>query len=166
MKAITLKQPWAAAMRSGIKRIETRSWPTKHRGALAIHAGRSLDRGALRLAITGNGGNYVSLQDVEAVERWIATHGPIVTGAAIGVMNLVDCIQMDQELIDAPEMASELPWGGWAPGRWAWVLQPIEWFAEPIPAKGRLGLWEWPAAPVVERKVRRFFETSSYKLEP
>ena len=40
MKALTLHQPWANLVALGHKQIETRSWATKYRGALAIHAGK------------------------------------------------------------------------------------------------------------------------------
>lgn len=39
MKAITLHQPWASLVAEGVKTIETRSWSTKYRGPLVIHAG-------------------------------------------------------------------------------------------------------------------------------
>jgi hypothetical protein len=39
MKAITLWQPWASFVGLGVKTIETRSWSTRYRGPLAIHAG-------------------------------------------------------------------------------------------------------------------------------
>ena len=39
MKALTLYQPWATLVAIGAKKIETRSWPTKYRGTIAIHAG-------------------------------------------------------------------------------------------------------------------------------
>lgn len=38
VKALSLWQPWASLIAIGAKRIETRSWATKHRGPLAIHA--------------------------------------------------------------------------------------------------------------------------------
>ena len=38
MKAITLRQPWASLVALGVKAIETRSWSTRYRGPLAIHA--------------------------------------------------------------------------------------------------------------------------------
>ena len=38
---------------------------------------------------------------------------------------------------------NELLFGDWTEGRYAWELQNIEVFAEPIPAKGRQGLWNW-----------------------
>ena len=42
MKAITISQPWAHLIVRGEKRVENRTWPTEHRGPLAIHAGKSL----------------------------------------------------------------------------------------------------------------------------
>lgn len=41
MKALTIRQPWASLIAAGVKTIETRSWSTKYRGPLAIHAGKS-----------------------------------------------------------------------------------------------------------------------------
>jgi hypothetical protein len=38
MKAITIWQPWASLIACGTKKYETRSWPTKYRGPIAIHA--------------------------------------------------------------------------------------------------------------------------------
>jgi len=39
VKALTLHQPWASLIAYGYKTIETRSWSTRYRGELAIHAG-------------------------------------------------------------------------------------------------------------------------------
>lgn len=44
IKAITLKQPWADLVVSGVKNIENRTWKTAHRGTLAIHASRTHDQ--------------------------------------------------------------------------------------------------------------------------
>jgi hypothetical protein len=41
MKAITIHAPWAWAIISGYKRFENRTWETRHRGELWIHAGKS-----------------------------------------------------------------------------------------------------------------------------
>ena len=38
MKALSLRQPWASMIADGRKTIETRTWRTHYRGALAIHA--------------------------------------------------------------------------------------------------------------------------------
>jgi ASCH domain len=52
MKALTVAQPWATLIAIGAKRIETRSWMTRHRGPLAIHAARAFPRIARDLART------------------------------------------------------------------------------------------------------------------
>ncbi|MCL2331658.1 MAG: ASCH domain-containing protein [Proteobacteria bacterium] len=50
MKTLTLWQPWAGAIAAGLKKYETRGWPTKHRGLLAIHASlRPMDAGGKTL---------------------------------------------------------------------------------------------------------------------
>lgn len=38
MKYLTVRQPWAWLLVNGHKDIENRSWPTKYRGPLLIHA--------------------------------------------------------------------------------------------------------------------------------
>ena len=38
MKALTIWQPWASLIARGVKQYETRSWATKYRGPIAIHA--------------------------------------------------------------------------------------------------------------------------------
>ncbi len=38
MKVISLLQPWASLVVMGYKKCETRSWNTKSRGTLLIHA--------------------------------------------------------------------------------------------------------------------------------
>jgi activating signal cointegrator 1 len=48
MKVITVIQPWATLLALGVKKFETRSWATKHRGELAVHAGKKIDKAACR----------------------------------------------------------------------------------------------------------------------
>jgi hypothetical protein len=38
LRALTVHQPWAAALVRGSKRIENRCWRTAYRGPLIIHA--------------------------------------------------------------------------------------------------------------------------------
>jgi hypothetical protein len=42
VKALTIRQPWASLVALGVKTIETRSWSTKYRGPLLIHAGMKM----------------------------------------------------------------------------------------------------------------------------
>jgi hypothetical protein len=41
--ALSVKQPWAALIVAGLKTVEVRTWPTRRRGRVLIHAGRTAD---------------------------------------------------------------------------------------------------------------------------
>lgn len=43
MKALSIRQPWAWLILAGPKDVENRTWRTRYRGPLAIHAARRLD---------------------------------------------------------------------------------------------------------------------------
>lgn len=51
-----------------------------------------------------------------------------------------------ETLADDTDISEQLPYGDFAPGRWAWMLTDIEPLAEPVPAKGKQGLWNWEPA--------------------
>src|SRR5690242_9023233 len=38
MRIISIRQPWAALIVHGFKDVENRTWPTRYRGAVLIHA--------------------------------------------------------------------------------------------------------------------------------
>lgn len=72
MKALTIHQPYAELIASGAKVIENRTWPTHHRGHLAIHAGKSRD--------------------------WLAPMSDpnrFVYGAVVAIARLVDCVRLE-----------------------------------------------------------------------
>jgi hypothetical protein len=41
------------------------------------------------------------------------------------------------------EVTDQRPYGDFAPGRFAWILDGIEPLIDPIPATGHQTLWEW-----------------------
>jgi hypothetical protein len=43
MKIISIKQPWASLIVHGLKDVENRTWPTRYRGPLLIHASQRAD---------------------------------------------------------------------------------------------------------------------------
>ena len=47
MKVITVKQPWASLIANGYKTYEFRTWNTKYRGDILIHAGKGIDKKAM-----------------------------------------------------------------------------------------------------------------------
>ena len=139
MKTITILEPWASLIADGAKRIETRSWSTKHRGSLAIHVGKSLKEWHLDLAWKEPFFSALKLQYVEGVG---ISYSP---GCIIAKCNLVDCIKMTPEFIDLVKTAEghEYEFGDYAVGRYAWILEDVKRLEKPIPARGDLSIWEW-----------------------
>lgn len=134
MKAITIRQPWASLIMLGAKRIETRSWRVNYRGRIAIHAGtvfRAAEKHFARTAVP-----YAHLVGKE-----------LPLGVVLGTAVLADVLPVSQlgALIDTSTIAGtrERMLGDYSPGRFGWVLKDVLVFAEPIPAKGSLSLWEW-----------------------
>lgn len=41
MKVLTIREPWASLILEGKKTIETRTWKTKHRGTILLHASKN-----------------------------------------------------------------------------------------------------------------------------
>lgn len=166
MKALTICQPRATLVALCAKCIETRNWATTYRGPLAIHAGAGLGpvRGMRGLrALVAQEPFFSALVDsvVEhAPQRSLADEivNSLPRGAIVATCELVDCVP-SEKIVAAfgaygPEDASggrmlwalsdqELAFGNYAPGRYGWLLANIQPLAEPIPARGQLGLWEW-----------------------
>ena len=93
VKALTMTQPWASLVAIGENTIETRSWSTRYRGPLAIHAAKGFpadaralcQRQSYRAVLVRHG--YASADDlplgcVLAVARWRTCSYSI--GAACG----------------------------------------------------------------------------------
>lgn len=126
MKALSVRQPWAWAILHAGKDVENRSWRTKYRGWVLIHAARRIDRGAL-----------AQLRGDRPAITWPAER-ELVTGALLGRVLLTGC--------------TEMHWSWWAePGCWHWDLELPRPFAEPVPWRGSLGLFTVPdeAIPAV-----------------
>lgn len=120
MKAITIKQPFASMIAAGIKEYEFRTWKTKYRGALLIHAGKGVDKKAMK-KFEDYGLEYPS-------------------GCIIARVNLTDCIKVDDEFREVlhkknPSVYSSIvkhtEWEGYA-----FKLEDVE-KIEPVSVNGR-----------------------------
>ena len=127
MKALTLRQPWASLVAVGAKRWETRSWATGHRGQLAIHAAAHW-RPETAADIPWARALAIRPDEWERLPR----------GAVIAIAEITACLPA--ELVDPG--APESLFGDFTPGRWAWRLEGVRVLAPPLPARGRLGLWD------------------------
>jgi len=135
MKALTLAEPWAALVAAGAKRLETRSWRTHYRGPLAIHAASGFPASARRACALAPVRDHL-----QAAGGWPPESLP--RGCIVAVAQLVGCERIWPSTVP-PE--PERSFGDYTAGRWAWALEDVRALAEPVPARGALGLWEWAA---------------------
>ena len=135
MKAITILEPWASLIAYGEKKIETRSWETKYRGRIVIHAGKS--KKYIR-------GVIAKFNGIQLPDKFTLNYGKV-----IAIADLVDCTQFVHSLIpgrntillNGEEVTEkEIAFGDCTVGRWAWVLENVQ-RVEPLPAKGQQRIW-------------------------
>lgn len=125
MKVLTIKQPWATLIMQGNKRYEFRSWQTKYRGELLIHARKGIDKEAMK-----------------RLSKYLPKE--LQVGKILGKVTLVDCIKCDDDfkgkcLKENKDVYAKSTFIE----KFAWQLENVEVFDEPIEAKGKLSLWEY-----------------------
>lgn len=129
MKALTICQPYAELICTLEKRVENRTWPTRYRGPLWIHAGKSRDWLRLNPA-----------KDYE--ERYGIYISTMAFGALVARAALIDCLHIDA--IDSGRHDEQYPWlrsHEHVEGEWCWLLADVIRLDRPIPWKGELGLF-------------------------
>ena len=147
MKAITLWQPWASAVALGLKTVETRSWRTSYRGPLAIHAGRMPVAEVMRArpsdgaAASRHRWNWDYFREAFRLAAEVELED-LPRGVVVAMGLLVDCVPAHSAAVSR----LQLPWGNFAPRRWAFLLEDVRPLPEPIPARGLVGLWDWRGA--------------------
>jgi hypothetical protein len=85
MKALSIQQPWAGLVAAGLKDIENRTWSTRYRGPVLVHAGKKVDDIAM-LDIK------VGLHPAKGVRADLAISDSFPTGGIIGICDIVDCV--------------------------------------------------------------------------
>jgi hypothetical protein len=140
-----MTQPWATLVAIGQNSIETRSWSTRYRGALAIHSAKGFPTAARELC------------ELSPYREVLARAGyrdaaQLPRGEIIAVATLVDVIRFSRSTlkdIRSRALRGEFPpheadFGDFSAGRYGWILANVVQLKEPVPAKGMLGLWEAP----------------------
>jgi hypothetical protein len=162
---ISIMQPFASLIAIGAKGIETRSkdFTGGFRGTLAIHASKRFPKEYEQLCYTElfysalgiNYGNYYPHQ-------YLPLGCIVAVGDLVDVVKITDDViwvyhQMGKHLFPAKTFAQwywndlqsfqqfsrELAFGDYTPGRFMLLLKNVVALEKPIPAKGRLGLWEF-----------------------
>lgn len=128
MKVITIKQPWAILIAEGYKEYEFRTWKTKYRGDILIHAGKCIDK--------------------KAMDRFKHLNLEYPVGQIIAKATITDCVKVDEDLRNI--LAKKDPvvykgvinktsnnWDGYG-----FKLENIEKIS-PIEVNGKLSLWDY-----------------------
>lgn len=136
MKAITIWQPWASLVAIGAKKIETRSWATKYRGLLAIHAAAKTPGNCI---VACHHEPFATVLKNAGFFKGDTVYLPC--GVVIATCNLVDCVPITPEFV-ATLSEQERTFGNYTPGRYAWILADVRRLDKPIPMNGRQRLWE------------------------
>jgi hypothetical protein len=132
IKALSVRQPWAWALIYGVrhpKRIENRSWSTRHRGDLVIHASKGLADWQSRSLEQWR-------EEMPDLPDLLAEPFEHHFGCLYGLLDLQD---------DRP--FKEVQHQPFAEGPRCWITEnprPIE----PVPYRGQQGLFDVPATLV------------------
>jgi hypothetical protein len=140
VKVLSMIQPWASLLVLREMQYETRTWRTKYRGPLAIHASQRIKKSSCR---------------EEPFRSLLEKHGysenNLPTGVILATCRLENCwkivdvtdigaILEDGKVITGPEYEI----GGFMAGEFVWQVLDMRMLPTPIPALGKLGLWEHP----------------------
>lgn len=124
--ALSVRQPWAWCILHAGKDIENRSWRTRTRGPIALHAASGLTRAEFAecletIQIISEDAPLppgLKMPSVEELQR----------GGIVGVVEIVDSVQK-----------SDSPWFFGKHGFRLANPRPVEF----VPVKGALGLFDW-----------------------
>lgn len=126
MKVITVKQPFATLIAEGLKEYEFRTWKTKYRGEILIHAGKGIDK--------------------KAMKRYEHLNLEYPSGCIIAKATITDCIYIDDEAKKMLKEKNSLVYHGiindenWK--GYGFKLENVE-KTNLIPVNGKLSLWDY-----------------------
>ncbi len=154
IKAISLVQPYATLIAIGAKRIETRSWSTRYRGMLAIHASKAIPRwareevrddhhfgDALRQAGLSGGTSDLPTGAIVAVAELVAVV-PITRKWGLVDPRVFEWTDTCGRELRFEVTHQECTFGAYSDGRFAWLLADVVTFDPVLNVRGQLGLWD------------------------
>lgn len=157
IRLLTLWQPWASLVAEGLKRYETRSWPTDYRGLIAIHAAKRPIVKEEKLAILyacGGGGKGYTNEQFNALKRVLNSDLPL--GEIVAIVENTSCLKMVFSGAQSDQIAIwdqtiiERAVGDWHPGRFAFQLENILKLPKPFPFTGSQGLRRLDEATIAQ----------------
>jgi len=133
MKVLSLLQPWATLLVQGHKLIETRSWATKYRGPVFIHAS-----GQLKKRFKYSEFNPLTISQEPFFKDFIKNPELLPFGSIIGMVEITD-VKTTVDVFDTIS-DQEAAFGDYSVGRYAWLTQNARSFSVHTPAKGKLSI--------------------------
>lgn len=121
MKVLTLKQPWATLVAEGIKKYEFRSWKTKYRGKILIHAGSGIDK--------------------KELDKYQNLGYEFPKSKIIACVDLIDCLELDENLNKQIIAENNIAYGNKIRTGYAWKLKNVKKINYGKDVNGQLGLW-------------------------
>lgn len=129
MKTLSIRQPWATLIVMGLKEFEFRTWKTKYRGEILIHASLGIDK--------------------KSMKKFEYLHLTYPLGVIVGSCNVTDCIKFNSNLakkylkkdknvyhnLENHDLENDILYG--------WKLENIKKIDSNIKVKGQLGLWNY-----------------------
>lgn len=135
MKVITIKQPFATLIAEGYKRYEFRTWKTKYRGEILIHAGKGIDK--------------------KAMKKFECLGLEYPSGCIIAKATITDCVFVDNDLKKKLKKENPLVYSGVVNDEYwdgyGFKMENVE-KIEPIYINGKLGLWNYKEMNLNVRK--------------
>lgn len=131
MICVSLWQPWASLIALGAKRFETRSWPTSHRGPIAIHAAKNNTQSSMFYRRP-----FFDVFKAAGIDSF----HKLPLGCIVATARLVRCVRTEE--IRATLSGEEIAFGDFTIGRFAWELADVRPLPTPVPYRGAQGLFQ------------------------
>ncbi|MDQ1139439.1 ASCH domain-containing protein [Pedobacter agri] len=139
MKALSIKQPWASLIASGIKDIENRTWATKYRGRIYIHASGKPAGIELQTIL-----NYEQAKAIPESKWYDMCVGIWPLSCIIGEVDIIDCVlghtsiwAEHSAIVTRKGIEIEVPVYNWV------LANPVLYEHPILNVKGALSLWEY-----------------------
>ncbi len=127
LTVLSVRQPWASLLLTGEDWCENRSWNTKYRGPLWIHASSKIESGECNL--------------------WGIDKKQLTTSAILGCVELIDVFHVDElpkrlkPIAQQYELNQEVG-ASFVVGDFCWIVVNPQVLVSPIPCHGKLNLWK------------------------
>lgn len=158
---ISLWQPWGSLIILGEKEYETRHWTPspnmlKPGDLMGIHAAKTLTKETVRLCWSEPYKSTLTAHGITNVNSLLM----MSRGTLLGVVRVLEFVRTEKAIEQISPL--ERAFGNYNPKRWAWRVEVVHRYTEPIPMMGRQTMFfadvpDWEVvAPEIPEQTRMF----------